>query len=416
MKHTLKKLPHSQVLITLDVAPEDLEKFRKKAIDKLRGQVNVPGFRPGKASDEMVIQHVGAPAVDEEILRVGLPEWYFAVVVEEKIAPIAPPESKVTSTQPLVIELTVTVLPEVNVGNYQKIRVKAQTPKVTDEEIATELETLQKRFATYSDVTRAAKMGDRAELDFVGSVDGKEVEGAKSKNHPLVLGSKTFIPGFEEEVVGMEPGTKKEFTVKFPEDYHVEELRSKDVTFATELMKLEEMQMPEMTPEFFVKLKNEKITDLDSLKSEIKAYLVASKEAEERNRQEEEILKQLIEMTKMEVPHALIHDEIHYMEESFAERLQGMGLTMERYLEANKKTHEDLHKDWDPEATRRLTARFALLEIAKAEKLEPTDEEIMQGLGQEGVPEKDQERMKGQVAARLRVEKALDYLMKSALQ
>lgn len=416
MKHTLKKLPHSQVLITLEVAAEDVEKFHKKALDKLRNNVNVPGFRPGKASDEMVLQHVGAPALEEEMLRIGLPEWYFAVVVEEKLAPIAPPESKVVSNKPLVIELTVTVLPEVTVGAYQKIKVKPQTPKVTDEEINTELEALQKRFATYHDVTRSAQMGDRAELDFSGSVDGKAVEGAQSKNHPLVLGSKTFIPGFEEEVVGMEPGSKKQFTVKFPADYHVEELRSKDVTFDAELKKLEEMHMPEMTPEFFAKLKNEKITDLDSLKAEIRAYLVASKDVEERNRQEEEILKQLIDMTKLEVPHALIHDEIHFMEGSFAERLQGMGLTMERYLEANNKTHEDIHKDWEPEATRRLTARFALLEIAKVEKLEPTDEEIVAGLKQEGVEEKDHERMKAQVAARLRVEKALDYLMKSALQ
>lgn len=416
MKHTLKKLPHSQVLITLEVAPEDLEKFRQKALDKLRAQVNIPGFRPGKASDEMVLQQVGAAALDEEILRAGLPEWYFAVVVEEKLAPIAPPESKVISTQPLVIELTVTLLPEVKVGNYQKIRVKAQTPKVEDKEVDAELETLQKRFASYHDVTREAKMGDRAELDFTGSVDGKEVDGAKSKNHPLVLGSSTFVPGFEEQIVGMQPGAKKQFTVKFPADYHVEDLRSKDVTFDAELKKLEEMHMPEMTPEFFARLKNDKITDLDSLKAEIRAYLVASKDAEERNRQEEEILKQLIDMTTLEVPHALIHDEIHYMEASFGERLQGMGLTMDRYLEANKKTHEDLHKDWEPEAIRRLTARFALLEIAKSEGLEPTDEEVAAGLQQEGIAEKDHERMKGQVAARLRVEKALDYLMKSALQ
>ncbi|MBP6084876.1 trigger factor [Candidatus Gracilibacteria bacterium] len=416
MKHTLKRLPQSQVLITLEVTPEEVEKFRKKAIDKLRNKVKVPGFREGKAPDDMVMQQVGQAAFDEEVLRTGLPEWYFEVVTAEKLAPIAPPESNVVSALPLVIEITVSVLPEVKVGAYQKIKVKPQPFAVKDEEITEELTTLQKRFAIYNDVTRVAKLGDRVEMDFVGSREGKPVEGASSKNHPLVLGSHTFIPGFEEQIVGMTVGDKKQFTITFPADYHVADLKGQDVTFDVDLKKVEEMVLPEMNDEFFAKLKNPAISSLESLKAEIRSYLVNTKDVDERNRQEQDIITQLIAVTTVDLPEVLLHEEVHYMEESFGERLQAMGMTMERYLEANKKTHEDLHKDWEPEAAKRLTARFALLEVAKAEKLEPTDAEVAATMKQEGIEEKDAARYQGQVNARLRVEKALDYLMKSALQ
>ncbi len=416
VKHSLKKLPQSQVLITIEIDAPDLERFRQKALEKLREQIKVAGFRPGKAPDDVVIEQVGASAVEEETLRIALPELYYEVVTKEKLQPIAPPESKIISKEPFKVELTVSLLPEITLGNYKKIKVKPMAISVEDKEVEEELETLRKRFATYHEVKTPAQMEHRVEISFTGMIEGKEVPGAKSKNHPMVLGSNTFVPGFEEAIVGMEMGQKKQFNVTFPTEYHAEALRGKEVTFDVELHRIEETRLPEMNTEFYARLKNEKITDLPSLKAEIKAYLHATKEAQEKARQEDEILQGLIKLTKIDLPHVLIHDEIHYMEGSFAERLQGMGMTFERYLEANKKTHEDIHKDWEPEATKRLTARFALLEVAKKENLEPTDEEVKTALQQEKVEEKDYSQYEGQLKARIRVGKGLDWLMKSALE
>jgi len=416
VKHSLKKIPHSQVLITIEVETSELEKFRGKALDKLREQVKIAGFRPGKAPDNVVIEQVGDAAIEEEILRSALPELYYEAVVKEKLQPISAPESKVISKSPLKVEFTISLLPEISLGNYKKIKVKPKTVSVEEKEVDEELESLKKRFATYHEVKASAQMEHRVEISFTGMMEGKEVPGAKSKNHPMVLGAKTFVPGFEEAIVGMEMGQKKQFNVTFPSDYHAEQLKGKEVTFDVELHRIEETRLPEMNAEFFTRLKNEKITDLPSLKAEIKAYLLATKETQEKARQEDEILQALVKITKVELPHVLIHDEIHYMEGSFAERLQGMGMTFERYLEANKKTHEDIHKDWEPEATRRLTARFALLELAKKENLEPTDEEVKAALQQEKVEEKDYSRYEGQIKARIRVERGLDWLMRSALE
>ncbi|MBI4836629.1 MAG: trigger factor [Candidatus Abawacabacteria bacterium] len=416
MKHSVKKLPPSQVVITLTIEPAELEKFRGKAIEKLRSQVNVSGFRPGKAPDDVVVQQIGTDKLLEETLQAALPELYYNVVVEEKLQPIAGPESKIITTEPFVLELTVPVLPEVKIGNYGKIKVKREEVKIDPKDIAAEVEALQKRFSTFSDVQRGAQMGDRVEIDFVGTADGKEVEGAKSKNHPLILGSKTFVPGFEEALVGMEVGQSKQFSVTFPKDYHVDSLKDKPVQFDVSLLKVEEMKLPEMNEEFFQKLRNPKITDEKSLQEEITAFLKTQREAEEQNRKEEAILKQLVDITEAELPEVLIHEEIHYMEEQFSERLQAVGLTFDRYLEANKKTHEDIHKEYEPEARRRLLARFALLELAKKENLEPTDEQAKDAMSKEGVAEKEIERRLPQMKARLRVELALDYLLKTTVK
>lgn len=416
VKHSLKKLPHSQVLINVEIDAPELEKYRKKALDKLREQVKIAGFRPGKAPDDVVVEQVGASMLEEETLRIALPELYYEVVVKEKLQPIAAPESKIVSKSPFKVELTVPLLPEVTLGNYSKIKLKPKTVTVEDKEVEEELETLKKRFATYHEVKTPAQMEHRVEISFTGTIEGKEVPGAKSKNHPMVLGAKTFVPGFEEAIVGMEMGQKKQFKVTFPSDYHAEQLRDKEVSFEVELHRIEEMRLPQMNAEFFTRLKNEKITDEPSLKAEIKGYLQATKEAQEKARQEDEVLQALIKITKVDLPHVLVHDEIHYMEGSFSERLQDMGMTFERYLEANKKTHEDIHKEWEPEATRRLTARFSLLELAKKENLEPSDAEVKAALEHEKVEEKDYSQYEGQIKARIRVEKGLDWLMKSALE
>ena len=416
VKHTLKKLPHSQVQITLTFEPDELNKFRGKAIEKLRQQVNVAGFRQGKAPDDMVVQQVGADKIIEEALQIALPEFYYDIVMKEKLQPITGPESKILSTEPLSLELTVNVLPEVKVGNYTKISVKAQEVKITDKEVSDEVEALKKRFATYTPVTRAAQMADRVEINFVGTLNGKEVDGAKSTNHPLIIGSNTFVPGFEENLVGMEIGQKKEFDVTFPKDYHVETLRAQPVHFVVTVLKIEEVKPAEINEEFFKQLRNPKITSEETLHSEIKSFIQTQKELDEQNRKEEEILKQLIAMTELDLPEVLIDEEIHYMESQFAERLQGVGLTLERYLESNGKTHEDIHKEYGPEATKRLTARFALLELAKKENLEPTDEQAKDALSKEGLAEKDIEKRIPQMKARMRVELALDYLLKSAVK
>lgn len=416
MKHSVKKLPQSQVLITLTIEPAEIEKFRGKALNKLREHVNVPGFRQGKATDEMIQQTVGADKIMEEVLNAALPELYYEIITQEKLQPITGPESKILSSDPLTLELTVTLLPEVKVGNYSKIKVQKKAVKVEEKDIDAEVDGLKKRFATFHDVKMPAAMGHRVEIDFTGMVDGKEVEGAKSKNHPLILGSNTFVPGFEEQLVGMEVGHNKKFDVVFPADYHVEALRSKPVNFDVSVLKVEETKLPEMDAAFFTQLRNPKITDEASLRTEISNFLQSQKEADEQNRLEEEILKQLIEVTEVDLPAVLLHEEVHYMEEQFAERLQGVGLTMDRYLESNGKTHDDIHKEYEPEAKKRLVARFALLELAKKENLEPTDDQAKDALTKEGVEEKDQAKRIPQTKARLRVELALDYLLKSAVK
>ncbi len=414
MKHSVKKLPHSQILITLELDPSELDKFKGKALERIRSQVNVPGFRQGKAPDDMLIQHVGADKILEETLQAALPELYYEIVVKEKIQPITGPEMKIVKESPLTLELIVNVLPDVKVGNYKKIKTKVEVADVSEKEIEEEIESLKKRFATFDEVKEPAKDGHRVEIDFVGTADGKEIEGAKSKNHPLILGSKTFIPGFEENLIGLSAGDTKQFAVTFPAEYHVESLKNKPVTFDVTVQKVEEMKMPLMNDEFYKKLNNPKITDENSLKEEIRSFMKSQKEMEAQNKKEEDILKQLVELTEVDLPEILVDEEIHYMEEQFAERLQAVGLTLDRYLESNQKTHDDIHKEYAPEATKRLKARFALLELAKAENLEPTDDQAKEYLKRDGVAENEFERRMPQMKARMRVELALDFLSKQA--
>lgn len=376
MKITVDKPKNSEVKMTVELTELEMETYYQKALQKLSTQVNIKGFRPGKVPLNIVEQQVEKDHILAQAIDLAIPPTYVEAVKEQKIEPISRPQVTVTSQSPLTYEAVIPLYPEVSLDNYKKISVKPQKVEVDAKTVEEEIKRFQKVHAKFQDVDRAAKLTDRVEIDFDGFDEGgAPLEGTTSKNHPIVLGDQTFIPGFEEEVVGMTKDQTKEFDITFPKDYFHKPFQSKKVKFKVTVRRIEETQMPELNAEFAKTLTGKEMTEAE-LRQEIEKNLLKSKQAEEQSRLENEVLEEILKKTKVEIPHALIEEEVHYMIEDQKKNIESRGMKFDDYLQAIQKTHDDLHKEHEPEAKKRLTLRFGVQEIFKLEKIEVSEEEL----------------------------------------
>lgn len=414
----VKKLPKSQVQITIKVTKEEQAQYEEKALKDLAGKVKIDGFRPGKVPVEMVKEKVGQDAIKAEALEHALPELYYKAITEHKLQPIVQPKADIKKQDPWELVLTVDILPEIKLKDWKKIKLKKKEVKVEDKELQDMLGRLQAQMATFSKVERAAAKDDRVEIDFEGFIDGKPLAGGSSKNHPLVIGKSNFIPGFEEHLIGLKAGEEKEFEVTFPKDYHKEDLRSKPAKFKVKVHMVEEIKLPELNDDFAAKITGGNKKTIAELREEVTGHLKNQKESEEQRRLENEFLDQMAKGMEIDIPTALMEEELHYMRHEFEDGMSQYGLTMEKYLENQKKKEEDLVKEWTPEAEKRIKMRLGVQEIAKSEKVEvPNDElETRAKRLQAQSKDTDLETIKNRLYYAMRAEKAMEHIMKTLLK
>lgn len=376
MNVTVENLPKSEVKITVEISEESQKKFEEKAAKEVSGMVKVPGFRPGHVPADVLKKHVKEGALEAHMIDIALPETYAEAVKKEKLQVVTKPKIKIIQDTPLKYEATVAVYPEVEISGYDKIEIKKEDAKVEDKDVEAVLKDIQKRHATYKEVEREAKKGDRVEIDFEGFDDGgAKIESTISKNHPLVLGEGAMVPGFEEALEGIKKDEEKEFEVTFPKDYFHKPFQDKKVHFKVKAHKVEEIITPEFTPEFIKEILGEE-KPFDEVKENIKENLKHERDHAVKAKQEDKFLEKLAELVKVEVPDSLVDEEVDGMMEEFKSQLEQQGINLQQYLDNTKKEIKDLRDQRKKEAEKRLRLRFALHKIFELDNITATDEEL----------------------------------------
>ncbi|MFA6533911.1 MAG: trigger factor [Patescibacteria group bacterium] len=380
MNISKKQLSKSEIELTIEVSPLEAEPYLTKAAGKISEEVKIPGFRPGKAPYDMVKTAVGEMAIYERALDAIIGKTLFAAMEQElKGAEITgQPQinlEKLVPGNPLVYKAVVTLVPEITLGDWQKIKVAKKEAKIDPKEIDKVLENLRQLRAKEEVKLGKLENGDKAVISFDGFLDRVALEGASAPEYPLVLGEKKFIPGFEEQLIGLSTGEEKEFEIRFPENYHQKNLVNKLVTFKVKVKESFRRVLPELNDDFAKALGG--YDSLLKVKEGIESNLKQEAEEKESQRQEIAMLDELVKATKFsDLPESLVKAEAHRMVHELEHSIEGQGLKFEDYLTHIKKTEADLEKDFMVEGKKRVQTALITREIAKTEKLFASPEEI----------------------------------------
>ncbi|MEK7528768.1 MAG: trigger factor [Patescibacteria group bacterium] len=376
MKVEVKKLPKSEVSLTIEVDEDSLAKYRTKAAEELSKSMQVPGFRAGHAPAYVVEGEIGKERFLQAVLQVALPRSYTRAVKDEKILVITRPNITIISESPLKYEARVAVMPEVSIPGYEKPSLKKSEIKIVDGEVDEVLKEMQKARASYKKKETQAEKGDRVEVDFEGFDEkGVSLENTKSKNHPLVIGENTLIPGFEEQLVGMKTGDKKEFTVTFPKDYHHKPFQNKPVVFHVTINNIEEVNLPHIDEAFVEMVLGEK-KSLDEFKGLLRKDIETQKHSENRKKQEDELIAYWIKKAKVEIPPLLLEEEVEHLMEQMKGEMEKKGVPWAQFEEHLKNEKRDLKKEQEEEAQKRIMVRFVIKYVVEKEKLEVSEADV----------------------------------------
>jgi trigger factor len=379
MSAKLEKLEKNQAVLTIEVDAEKVNQGLDAAFKKVVTKVNVPGFRKGKMPRQMFEKRFGVESLYQDAIDILLPEAYANAIVETGIEPVDRPEidvEQIEKGKSMIFKATVTVKPEVKLGEYKDLEVEAFDTNVTDEEVENELKSLQEKQAelVVKEEGTAAE-GDTVVIDFEGFVDGAAFEGGKAENYSLELGSGSFIPGFEEQLVGAATGEEKDVEVSFPEEYHAAELAGKPATFKVKLHEIKGKELPALDDEF-AKDADEEVETLDELKTKIKDRLTHDKEHQKEHHVRDTIVEKAAANAEIEVPDAMVDTEVDRMINEFEQRLQMQGMNLELYFQFSGQDEAALRGQMKEEAATRVRVNLTLEAIAKAENIEVTDEEV----------------------------------------
>lgn len=364
--------------ITIEIKGEAWEKALDKSFKKNVKKANIDGFRKGNVPKDIYLKNYGMESLFEDAYLAVVDDAFKEAQDKAKVkAEIQPSvDIKKIDKDGITFEFTFIGKPEVKLGQYKDLKVKKEKVAVTKEEVDAKINELREQFA---DITvkdgGVVETGDTAVIDFVGEVDGKPLDGGSGENYPLEIGTNTFIPGFEDGVLGMKVDETKDLHLKFPENY-TKELAGKEVVFHVTLREIKSRILPDIDENFFEDLGYDKVTNAEELAKEVENTIKEEKENEEKNRFLEEVLKQVSEKMGVDVPEEIIDDEVHRMIHQWEEQLKSQGLTLDQYMEFTGTTHEDMHKQMEPEALRRVKYRYMLEAVSEAEKIEVTDEEV----------------------------------------
>ena len=377
MSLQVEKLEGNMAKLTIEATAEELEQAIEKAYQKNKKKLSVPGFRKGKVPRKMIEQMYGKGVFYEDAANELIPSAYAKAVDECEEEIVSQPTIDVVQIEagkPFIFTAEVALKPEVTLGKYKGVSVKKIDTTVTDEDVDKEINAERERNArTVSVEDRAVEDGDMVVLDFEGFVDGVAFEGGKGENYPLTIGSKTFIPGFEDQLIGAEINKEVEVNVTFPEDYQAEELAGKPALFKCTVKEIKQKELPEVDDEFA-----SEVSEFDTLaeyKEDVKKKLTEKKEAEAKNEKEEKVIEAIIEDAKMDIPEAMIATQQRQMANDFAQRLQMQGLSIDQYFQFTGLTSEAFLEQMKPQAESRIKQRLVLEAVAAAEKMEATEEE-----------------------------------------
>ena len=379
MEHTIEKLSGNKVKIAFKVPAADFEQAIEKAYIKLRGQIAVPGFRKGKAPRKLIEKMYGAGIFYEDALEAIFPGAYMSAVTENDLKPVSQPElsdvAVMEAGKDLEFTAEVYVMPEVKLGDYKGVEVEKKVRKVTEEDINNRIESERKRVARSIEVTdRALENGDNAELDYSGSVDGVKFEGGTAEHQHLVIGSGSFIPGFEEQMIGMNIGEERDLNVKFPEQYHSEDLKGKDAVFHVKLHAITREELPELDDDFA-----SEVSDFDTLADyradvEKKLQEAAAAQADEATRNA--LIDKVIENAEVEIPEPMVEDKLNDMMQEMGWRMQQQGFSMDMYLKMLGQTEAQMRDMYRVEAKNNVKSELVLDEIIKVEGIEADDADV----------------------------------------
>jgi trigger factor len=367
-------------VLTFSIAQAEIQTGLTTAFNKVKGNLNVPGFRKGKVSRQVFNRMYGEEALYEDALNAVLPEAYEAAVKEAGIDPVSQPKIDVDSMekgQDWVIKAEVTVKPEVKLGEYKDLTVEKQDREVTEEEVDARIQREQEAQAELViKEDEAAENGDTVVIDFEGFLGEETFEGGKGENYSLELGSNSFIPGFEEQLVGTKAGESKDVNVTFPEDYQAEDLAGKDAVFKVTVHEVKAKEVPELDDEF-AKDVDDSVETLAELKEKYRKELTEAKEKAAEDARDEAAIRQAVENAEIvELPHSMVHDEVHRSMDEFLNNMQRQGISPEMYYQLTGSTEADLHQQFEGEAETRVKTNLVIEAVAAAEGLEATEEDI----------------------------------------
>ena len=382
MSLQVEKMEKNMAKLTIEVAAEDLEKAMQNAYQKAKGRISIPGFRKGKAPRKMIEQMYGKGVFLEDAVNALIPEHYSKALAECELEIVSQPTIDITQAEPgkaFIFTAEVAVKPEVTLGDYKGVEVPKTEITVTDEDVEAELKKEQeKNSRTISVEDRAAQLNDIVTIDFEGSVDGVPFDGGQATEYPLTLGSNTFIPGFEEQLVGAKVGDDVDVKVTFPEEYQAKELAGKEAIFKCAVKKIEAKELPELDDDFA-----KDVSEFDTLaeyKEHVKTNLEDKKANEAKRAKEDAAVDKAIENAQMDIPEAMLMTQCRQMLDDFSRRMQSQGLSMDQYFQFTGMTAEKLFEQMRPDALKRIQNSLVLEAVAKAENIEISDERVEEEL------------------------------------
>lgn len=423
MKTKLKKLSDSRVELTVTLDAKDLKPAKEKALAKLAKELKVEGFRKGKVPAEVAKKFIPENDLNAEVVDYAVRTTVVPAFQEVEKSPLVMPSVNVTKYVPdEIVEYTATadIIPEVKLGDYKKLGVKKETVKVTEKEISEILDNIATSYGEKKVVKRAAKMGDEVVLDFVGKKNSEEFKGGSAKDYKLTLGSKTFIPGFEEGIVGHASGDKFDLPLTFPKNYGVKDLAGAKTVFEVLVKQVNEIVKPKIDDELAAKCGPFKT--VAELKADIKKNLQAQNEHKLEDKYKDDLVNELVKKSKIPAPEILIDDQVRMIREDMTRNAAAQGLSFEDFLEANNETLENWEKEARKIAEQRVKASLALQNVALAEKITVSDDEVGAKIAElrdvykkspDALKQLKDPNVKMDIKNRMTIEKTLDYLVKA---
>ena len=413
----------NEVKLSFVVEAEKFEEAMKKVYTKTAKYFNIPGFRKGKAPMQLVERQYGSEIFYEDAFNELVPEVYDAAIKENNVEAVSKPNIDITQMEKgkdLIFTATVQTKPEVKLGKYKGIEIKKIEYNVSEEDINHEIGHMQEKNSRLVSIDdRPVENGDITVIDFEGSVDGVPFEGGKAEGHELEIGSNTFIPGFEDQIIGMKVDEEKDIKVKFPDEYFSKDLAGKDAIFKIKLHEIKKKELPKLDDEFAKDVSE--FDTLEELKNSIKEKIDVENKNKEKYETEEEAIKTVCENTEIDIPSGMIEVEIDNMVKDIEGRLSYQGLKLEQYLQMVGKTEEDMRKEFEDQAKKSVKSRLVLEAVVKAEKLEASEEEVGEKIKemakQYNRPEDEllaNEQLRSYIAESMKTEKAIEFIVKNA--
>ena len=378
MSLQVENLEKNMAKLTIEVPASEFEKALQSAYNKQKKSISVPGFRKGKVPRQMVEKMYGPEIFYEDAANELIPTAYEEELKNCDLEIVSRPTVDIVQIKKgenFIFTAEVAVKPEVTLGEYKGMEVDKTSTRVTQKEVEAKIkEEAEKNARTVTVEGRPVQDGDEVILDFEGFVDGEAFEGGKGENYPLTIGSGSFIPGFEEQLVGAEAEKEVEVKVTFPEEYHAEELKGKDAVFKCTIHEIKEKQIPEIDDEFAAEVSE--FDTLDEYKVDVKAKIKEQKENEGKQKKEDQAVEKAVANATMEIPEAMIDEQVRQMVNEFAQNMQYQGISFEQYCQITGMTLEKIQEETRPQAVKRIETRLVLEAIAKAENIEVTEERL----------------------------------------